>query len=159
MHKFRSIASLRPNSRRESQQKYFQKHAVKITSYNSARYKQQVLAEREIPDGLASPAPKFPPVPKVAVRMKKQAEREAKRKANEEATILSRGRGPTRARTGPAWRTRACSTSAADHVFDPERPESEEKAANTGEAKARATVNTSYESWRQESMLTHTMFN
>ena len=93
MHKFRSIASLRPNSRRESQQKYFQKHAVKITSYNSARYKQQVLAEREIPDGLASPAPKLPPVPKVAARMKKQAEREAKKKAKEEAKLLSRGRG------------------------------------------------------------------
>ena len=47
---------------------------------NSARYKNKVLAEREIPDGLASPAPKLPPVPKVARRQQRQAEKETKKK-------------------------------------------------------------------------------
>ena len=100
MHKFRSIASLRPNPRRESRKKYYEKNAEKLNSANSAIYKQQELAKREIPDGLASPAPKLPPVPKVAARQKKKAEREAKRKAKEQAKLLSRGRGRGRGRRG-----------------------------------------------------------
>ena len=93
MHNFRSIASLRPNPRRKSRQEYYKANAEKINSKNSARYKQQALAEREIPDGFASPAPKLPPVPKVAARLQKQAEREAKQKAKAQAKLLSRGRG------------------------------------------------------------------
>ena len=74
------------------------KNTEKIIFQNSAKHIQQAaLAEREIPDGLASPAPKLPPVPKVAARLQKQAEREAKQKAQTQAKLLSRGR------TGPTW--------------------------------------------------------
>ena len=59
---------------------YYKKNAAKMKAENSARYKKKVLAEREIPDGLASPAPKFPPVPKVARRQQRQAEKETKKK-------------------------------------------------------------------------------
>ena len=59
---------------------YYKKNAAKMKAENSARYKKKVLAEREIPDGLASPAPKLPPVPKVARRHQRQAEKETKKK-------------------------------------------------------------------------------
>ena len=72
-------------------QKCYKKSNEKIVSQNSARYKQQALAEPEIPDGLASPAPTLPPVPKVAARLQKQDEGEAKQKAKAHAKLLSRG--------------------------------------------------------------------
>ena len=59
---------------------HYKKNAAKMKAENSARYKKKVLAEREIPDGLASPAPKLPPVPKVARRQQRQAEKETKKK-------------------------------------------------------------------------------
>ena len=79
MHKFHSIASLRPNPRRKSRQEYYKANAEKIKPKNSARYKQQALAEREIPDGFASPAPKLPPVPKVAARLQKPSKKQRHR--------------------------------------------------------------------------------
>ena len=51
--------------------KYYKKNAVKMTETKSTRYSKQSLAGREILDGLASPTPKLPPVPK-AKRRKKQ---------------------------------------------------------------------------------------
>ena len=42
-----------------------------MTETKSTRYRKQSLAGREILDGLASPTPKLPPVPK-AKRRKKQ---------------------------------------------------------------------------------------
>ena len=59
---------------------HYKKNAANMKAENSARYKKKVLAEREIPDGLASPAPKLPPVPKVARRQQRQAEKETKKK-------------------------------------------------------------------------------
>ena len=67
------------------------KNNEKIVSQNSATYKQQALAEPEIPDGLASPALTLPPVLKVAARLQKQDEREAKQKAKAHTKFLSRG--------------------------------------------------------------------
>ena len=49
-----------------------------MTATNSARYRKQSLAKREIPDGLASPAPTLPPVRKA----KRKAEKEAKKREN-----------------------------------------------------------------------------
>ena len=72
---------------------YYQDNTEKINSANSARYKQKALVEREIPDGLSSPAPTLPPVPKVAACQKKKAERKAKKKAKEQEKLLSQGRG------------------------------------------------------------------
>ena len=54
-----------------------------MTATNSARYRKQSLAKREIPDGLASPAPMLPPISKV----KWKAEREAEKKAKAEVEI------------------------------------------------------------------------
>ena len=45
------------------------KNTEKIIFQHFARFKKQALAEREIPDDLASPAPTSPPVPKVAARL------------------------------------------------------------------------------------------
>ena len=79
---------------------YYKKNAAKMKAENSARYKKKVLAEREIPDGLASPAPKFPPVPKVARRQQRQAEKETKKKkAKAKPRIvysISKGKGQKR---------------------------------------------------------------
>ena len=41
---------------------------------NSARYRKQADAEREIPDGLASPAPLLPPVSKAQWKAEKERE-------------------------------------------------------------------------------------
>ena len=49
-----------------------------MTATNSARYRDQSLAKREIPEGLASPAPTLPPVPKAKWKAKKEAEKREK---------------------------------------------------------------------------------
>ena len=49
-----------------------------MTATNSARYRTQSLANREIPEGLASPAPIMPPVPKVKRKAGKEAEKREK---------------------------------------------------------------------------------
>ena len=80
MYKFRSIAALQPNPRRLTRQKYYQKNAARMIAQNSVRYRNQAVAQREIPDGLASPAPSLPPVPKA--QRKAEKERETKAKAD-----------------------------------------------------------------------------
>ena len=62
MYKFRTIAFLQPNPRRLTRQKYYKKNAAKMCAVNAARYREQAIAEREIPDGLASIAPILFPV-------------------------------------------------------------------------------------------------
>ena len=89
MHKFRSIASLQPNPRRLSKQNYYKKNAAKMKAENSARYRKKATAEREIPDGLASPAyiasgpesRKTPTTPSWK-EAKKKAQAKAKAQAN-----------------------------------------------------------------------------
>ena len=138
------------------------KRMLKIISSNSARYKQQALAEREIPDCLDSPASTMPPVPKVATRLQKQAERVAKQWAKAKPKLLSRGRGRERGLRGGrgrAWSKPKIVDSIPKHRSQKTENLSKEKATSTREAKARATGKISYESWRQESFLSYTMFN
>ena len=49
-----------------------------MTATNSARYRKQSLAKREIPDGLAYLAPILPPVPKAKRKAEKEAEKREK---------------------------------------------------------------------------------
>ena len=58
-----------------------------MSANNSARYtkNQQAIAEREIPDGLASPAPTLPPVPKAQRKAEKAMEKKAKADAKSRA--------------------------------------------------------------------------
>ena len=85
MHNFRSIAALQPNPRRLTRQKYYQKNAARMIAQNSVRYRNQAVAQREIPDGLASPAPSLPPVPKAQRKAEKERETKAKADAKSRA--------------------------------------------------------------------------
>ena len=49
-----------------------------MTATNSARYRKQSLAKREIPGGLAYPASILPPVPKAKRKAEKEAEKREK---------------------------------------------------------------------------------
>ena len=69
-------------------QMYYKKNVAKMKAENFARYKNKMLAEREIPDGLVSPAPKLPPVPKVARRHQRKAEKETKKKKRKQSREL-----------------------------------------------------------------------
>ena len=55
-----------------------------MTATNSARYRKQSLAKREIPDGLASPASILPPVPKAKRKAEKEVEKREKLMQNYE---------------------------------------------------------------------------
>ena len=94
---------------------HYKKNAAKMKAENSARYKKKVLAEREIPDGLASPAPKLPPVPKVARRQQRQAEKETnltkKKKAKAKPMIvysIPKGKGKGQKRKPKTQEKRKC---------------------------------------------------
>ena len=87
MYKLRSIASLQPNPRRLSQQKYYHKNTAKVSATNSRRYRKQKTAG-EIPDGLASLAPILPPV--TLPQAKWEAQKGAKKKAIADATLRAK---------------------------------------------------------------------
>ena len=52
-----------------------------MKAVNSARYRKQAIAERKIPDGLASPAPMLPLISKVKWKAEREAEKEVKAEA------------------------------------------------------------------------------
>ena len=113
MYKFRSIAALQPNPRRLTREKYYQKNATRMIVENSARYRNQAVAQREIPHGLASPAPSLPPVPK----RQRKAEKETEKSKN-----------------GCEIASKESTAKAKNFIFRTKRERSETKAKDTRKA-------------------------
>ena len=80
---------------------------------NSARYKNQAIAQREIPDGLASPAPSLPAVPQV----QRKAEREREK-----------------SKSGCEIASKESTAKAKNFIFRTKRERSETKAKDTRKA-------------------------
>ena len=98
MQKFVSMAEKGPNVQSERGKKYYKENKEALMRKNKQRYRDKADAARKVPQGVAAPMPKMPPLPREVEKMNKQRR---KAKAKVVKSIPKRKRKESKARNLP----------------------------------------------------------